>query len=982
MRDFFLKKISQVYILLLSIFINVFIYATHKTITENIIYNTYEKDLHFFFITLNDILFFLPFVLFYPIIEFFNIFYFKKHIMKLLGFLLFLLSLIICISYYNHIFWLILFLNFLLALFNSFYFPIFYAYILKIIQKQFVLKINLLIGIGSALAILIAFGISYFYLNKNNIFNFINFIGISFIILSLINLALSYKLSILQEKKIAYSLKRYLKKKIFIKNLKSIIKEPILFPSILGISIFLLLLESYIILFPIYVRDILLEDSLFYLYLNFIFLTIGFIFGSFVFKRFSISYLEFGFIPFALFGSCILTLLLPYILNHFIIFFLFGFCGSFVIIPFFTLIQLHSQVKKIQKVILVNNFLQSTIILSCILTIFLLVFIKFNLNYIFYILTIIAFIMSLYIFKKLPFLLVRFLISFSFFHHYKFLINGFENLSNQKGILLIGNHNSFLDWAIIQMVIPRKIHFIMDNNLFSPWYIKLFIKKFNFMSKNLEESLKLLNKGAIVCIFTDKTNYNLQNIILDQQIKIIPFHIKSIWDSSFDKNNEEFSLKNRSINQKYICIAFGKEINSLCQKEIQECILKLSFKTWQMRCETTHTITRTWIDCAKKNLSRIAFIDPLNNISFTYRKLLVLTFILSKIIKKNSKTLNIHFSRGSYAPKEECIGILLPNSFENLLCNLSILLSQKVIINLNYNDKNIYSIIQNSNIKQIYTSKVFFESLNLNFNDKNIHLIFMEDILKTIKDQQNKIFLYTLLISVFPKSLLKLIFSPSKNNLAITNINYENNQGIMFNNRNILSTIMQISDRFNLRNDDMISSSLPTYSFFGFIMTFLPILTGVKAIINTNFKNKIANQITIICEETNAFKNYIQTLNENTFINTRIILSGGKIDQNIKEEFESKFKKRIFSTFGLNELSPIISINTNSNQNNLGQILDGIAIKIDTDGTILLGGHQVMVGYLNNKKLTDEAIKEIDGIRWYNTKKIGYIDENNSLYML
>ncbi|WP_234284681.1 MFS transporter, partial [Campylobacter sp. TTU-622] len=276
------------------------------------------------------------------------------------------MSLIICISYYNHIFWLILFLNFLLALFNSFYFPIFYAYILKIIQKQFVLKINLLIGIGSALAILIAFGISYFYLNKNNIFNFINFIGISFIILSLINLALSYKLSILQEKKIAYSLKRYLKKKIFIKNLKSIIKEPILFPSILGISIFLLLLESYIILFPIYVRDILLEDSLFYLYLNFIFLTIGFIFGSFVFKRFSISYLEFGFIPFALFGSCILTLLLPYILNHFIIFFLFGFCGSFVIIPFFTLIQLHSQVKKIQKVILVNNFLQSTIILSCI----------------------------------------------------------------------------------------------------------------------------------------------------------------------------------------------------------------------------------------------------------------------------------------------------------------------------------------------------------------------------------------------------------------------------------------------------------------------------------------------------------------------------------------------------------------------------------------------------------------------------------------
>ncbi|MBK1994082.1 1-acyl-sn-glycerol-3-phosphate acyltransferase, partial [Campylobacter novaezeelandiae] len=505
------------------------------------------------------------------------------------------------------------------------------------------------------------------------------------------------------------------------------------------------------------------------------------------------TYLEFGFIPLALFGSCILTLLLPHILNHFMVFFLFGFCGAFIIIPFFALIQFHSQTKKIQRVILINNFIQSSIILSCIIFIFLFAMTKFNINYIFYILASIAFIISLYIFKQLPFLLIRLLTSFSYFHHHKFLINGFENLSSQKRILLIGNRDSFLDWAIIQMIIPRKVHFIMDNNIFSPWYIKIFIEKFSFMPKNLKEGLKLLEKGEVVCIFTDEIKDDLENMISKQQIEIIPFRIKGIWGSSFSKDNEEFSLKNKYLSQKYICIAFGKKINSLCKTEIQECILKLSFKTWQMQYEATHTIARTWIDCAKKNLSRIALIDSLNNTSFTYRELLSLSLLLSKIIKNNSKTLNIHFSRGSYAPKEECIGILLPISFENLLCNLSVLLSQKVIINLNHNDKNIYSIIKNSNIKQIYTSRIFLKNLDLDFNDKNIHLIFVEDIFKTIKEQKNKIFLYTLLISILPKSLLKLIFSPSKNNLAITNINFENNQGFMFNNRNILSTIMQIS---------------------------------------------------------------------------------------------------------------------------------------------------------------------------------------------
>lgn len=40
-------------------------------------------------------------------------------------------------------------------------------------------------------------------------------------------------------------------------------------------------------------------------------------------------------------------------------------------------------------------------------------------------------------------------------------------------------------------------------------------------------------------------------------------------------------------------------------------------------------------------------------------------------------------------------------------------------------------------------------------------------------------------------------------------------------------------------------------------------------------------------------------------------------------------------------------------------------LKTNEDGLILIGGHQVMVGYLNDKEKTDEVVKEIDGIRWY-----------------
>jgi acyl-[acyl-carrier-protein]-phospholipid O-acyltransferase/long-chain-fatty-acid--[acyl-carrier-protein] ligase len=54
-------------------------------------------------------------------------------------------------------------------------------------------------------------------------------------------------------------------------------------------------------------------------------------------------------------------------------------------------------------------------------------------------------------------------------------------------------------------------------------------------------------------------------------------------------------------------------------------------------------------------------------------------------------------------------------------------------------------------------------------------------------------------------------------------------------------------------------------------------------------------------------------------------------------------------------------------------------LSIGEDGMILIGGSQVMQGYLNNQEKTDEVIKEIDGIRWYVSGDKGHIDEDGFL---
>ena len=52
------------------------------------------------------------------------------------------------------------------------------------------------------------------------------------------------------------------------------------------------------------------------------------------------------------------------------------------------------------------------------------------------------------------------------------------------------------------------------------------------------------------------------------------------------------------------------------------------------------------------------------------------------------------------------------------------------------------------------------------------------------------------------------------------------------------------------------------------------------------------------------------------------------------------------------------------------------------DGLILIGGAQVMKGYLEDPERTASVIVELDGLRWYKTGDKGHIDEDGFLTII
>jgi len=458
-----------------------------------------------------------------------------------------------------------------------------------------------------------------------------------------------------------------------------------------------------------------------------------------------------------------------------------------------------------------------------------------------------------------------------------------------------------------------------------------------------------------------------------------------------------------------LVIAFGPPIDIHSTPEVvKQRVQDVSFTAWKSYCDEMQTIPKKWIESAKKQLSKTGIHDALAG-DLSYHRLLVASIALSKDVLQRCLSSNN-------------VGILLPASSGSALMNLATLLAGKAVVNVNFSaaPESIASGLEQAEIKTIYSSKLFIKKLekkglDLTWTD-NVELIYMEDLMKSLKAQKLKMLSLLILTKILPVALIKAFYCHSHDNQATAAILFSSGsegapKGVMLSHRNMVSNVEQISDVLNIQHNDVVLSCLPPFHAFGLtVTTFMPLLDGIPMVTSPDPTDALAigkavakHRVSIMCG-TSTFLN-IYTRNRKViplmFDSLRVVISGAeRLKEDVRLGFYAKFGKPIYEGYGATETTPVACVNVpdhldvnhwdvhnGQKEGTVGMALPGTTVRVvdpDTmealdvgqDGLILIGGHQIMQGYLGQPQKSDDVIAEIDNIRWYKTGDKGHVDKD------
>lgn len=588
-------------------------------------------------------------------------------------------------------------------------------------------------------------------------------------------------------------------------------------------------------------------------------------------------------------------------------------------------------------------------------------------------------------------------------------VHGLEHVPHENKLLIIANHESFLDGLLLGLFLPKKATFVVHTSVLKNRIFKLFLNLTPHLAVNpaspfaMKKVIKRLDAGENVVIFPEgritltgalmKVYDGPGFVAAKTGTRILPVRVEGAAQSYFGRLSDKHPRKwLPKVTLTVLPITQinipnppdGSRLSARQRRKIAGERMRNIMQEMLFFAKKDHTIFDAFLNTIDKYGPNTKFIEDMNQVEETYQQLLKKSLALGKIVKKVSQP-------------NEAVGVLMPNITNTIGLLLGMMAFNRIPALLNYTAGT--SGMQNAciaaNVKTIITSHQFIGAAKLGevvAGLKGLHIYYLEDLRKNF-NAVDKIWLMGFAIH-FPRAVMTSDNPDSPAVILFTSGSEGKPKGVVHSHKSILANTNQIMAVYDLMPEDKFMMVLPLFHAFGFTGSLIAVLNGIQILIFPSpLQYKAIPEViydrgcTVLFSTSTFLSNYAKFAHPYDFYKLRIVLAGAeKLNEEVRKTYSEKFGIRILEAYGATECAPGISANSfMANVNgSVGQPLPGVEYKlesvpgIESGGLLHVKGDNVMLGY-NMYDNPGILVPPQNG--WYNTGDIVEIDDEGFIYI-
>ncbi|WP_130471060.1 bifunctional acyl-ACP--phospholipid O-acyltransferase/long-chain-fatty-acid--ACP ligase [Candidatus Magnetaquicoccus inordinatus] len=585
-------------------------------------------------------------------------------------------------------------------------------------------------------------------------------------------------------------------------------------------------------------------------------------------------------------------------------------------------------------------------------------------------------------------------------------VRGANTALNAQRLLIIANHESFLDGLLLSLYLPLDPVIVVHTSVLRSFFFRMLLSQVEILAVDsnnpmaMKKVIRLLESGRPVMIFPEgriTVTGNLMKVYegpafaaAKSGAAILPVRLHGTAWSYFSRLRKPFPR--RLLPKITLTLlplthlpmpeaATAKLRRRKAGQALQRLMQEMLFAT-----APYENLYSSFCDAISLHGRQTRIIEDLKQIEYRYQDLLKMALVLTRLVERATPEVK---------PGDR-IGLLLPNLAVTVALLLGLTARRRTPALLNYTAgrEGMQAACTAATLTTVITSHAFVEQAKLSEKLaalQGVRLLYLEDLRETIT-LADKIWL--LGYGLWQPRRFALPCQKDDPAVVLFTSGSEGTpKGVVLSHRALLANLAQIGAVVDFSPNDKILNALPIFHSFGLsVGALMPLLTGTPLFLYPSplhyrvIPETAYDRACTVLFGTNTFlANYGKFAHPYDFFRMRFVIAGAeKLTENVRNLWFEKFGLRIMEGYGATETAPVLATNTPMayRSGTVGQFLPGIDWKLEQVPGIEEGGMlQVQAPNLFSGYLKVDLPGQLQppscsaGAGWYETGDLVTVDD-------